>query len=107
VNQTDGVVENAIVAKEQTGNPTNNYVFDFENYDKKGTLTLTPETVNDYTKFITVDNSSCTNVYRDEEKGTIYYSVQTDDGNQTINPKIVFGQENSNYSKICSNDVDV
>ncbi len=107
VNQIDGVVENAIVAKEQTGNPTNNYVFDFENYDKKGTLTLTQETVNDYTNFITVDNSSCTNVYRGEEKGTIYYSVQTDDENQTINPKIVFSQENSNYSKICSNDVDV
>lgn len=89
-------IDNVIIADSsegKCGNPTSNYVFDFVNYDKRGSLTLTAQSVTSYSDFVHVDNDASTKVYQNDTH-TIYYGVSDNDNDLVT---VVFVPNSTDY----------
>lgn len=54
-----------------SGNPTNNYKFDFNSY-KHGDLTVTEEIITDATDYVTINNNTSTHAYENENHDRYY-----------------------------------
>lgn len=75
----EGTYASVICAAQNSGNPGNNYVFDYEN-QSAGALTVVAETVDNSNDYIKVNNTSSEQVYQDDQ-AAIYYrkAVSTGD----------------------------
>lgn len=54
-----------------SGNPTNNYKFDFNSY-KHGDLTVTKENITNATDYVTINNNTSTHAYENEKHDRYY-----------------------------------
>lgn len=115
---TDGdavgtTIANAIIADRSEGNcgnPTGNYYFDFENYVKKGSVTLTAQTVQNYSEFLKVDNAASQKVYEKvDENGSskIYYGVSAGDVTVTFIPDAPYDQVWYNNQASVDNTIEI
>lgn len=90
----DTPIANVLKIKADTGNPSNNYVFDIDNYTK-GSLTLREETLTsrEYADYVEVDNGASSRVYQVGDK--FYYGVKTD-----RNPVAKFSFKETKYDAL-------
>lgn len=95
------------VAKD-SGNPTNNYIFDYVNVNR-GSLTLLEENLSDTEKgedaYIAVDNDSSRHVYQNEEKKRYFGdAIVIEDEVTSQNPVVKFAFSSSKYDEIYISD---
>ena len=68
---TCSVHTNALELVDGSGNPTNNYKFDFNSY-KHGDLTVTKENITNATDYVTINNNTSTHAYENENHDRYY-----------------------------------
>lgn len=68
---TCSVHTNVLKLVDGSGNPTNNYKFDFNSY-KHGDLTVTKENITDATDYVTINNNTSTHAYENENHDRYY-----------------------------------
>ncbi|MGN9126309.1 Ig-like domain-containing protein [Oliverpabstia intestinalis] len=70
-NATCSVHTDALEVVKGSGNPTNNYKFDFNSY-KHGDLTVTKENITNATDYVTINNNASTHAYENENHVRYY-----------------------------------
>lgn len=70
-NATCSVHTDALEVVKESGNPTNNYKFDFNSY-KHGDLTVTKENITNATDYVTINNNTSTHAYENENHDRYY-----------------------------------
>lgn len=70
-NATCSVHTDALEVVKESGNPTNNYKFDFDSY-KHGNLTVTKENITNATDYVTINNNTSTHAYENENHDRYY-----------------------------------
>lgn len=68
---TCSVHTNVLKLVDGSGNPTNNYKFDFNSY-KHGDLTVTKENITNATDYVTINNNTSTHAYENEKHDRYY-----------------------------------
>lgn len=68
---TCSVHTSALELDPNSGNPTNNYKFDFNSY-KHGNLKVTEENITDATDYVTINNNASTHAYENENHDRYY-----------------------------------
>ena len=68
---TCSVHTNALELDPDSGDPTNNYKFDFNSY-KHGDLTVTKENITNATDYVTINNNTSTHAYENEKHDRYY-----------------------------------
>lgn len=68
---TCSVHTNVLKLVDGSGNPTNNYKFDFNSY-KHGDLTVTKENITNATDYVTINNNTSTHAYENENHDRYY-----------------------------------
>lgn len=68
---TCSVHTSALELDPDSGNPTNNYKFDFNSY-KHGDLTVTKENITNATDYVTINNNTSTHAYENEKHDRYY-----------------------------------